>query len=258
MNEPLTPAARIQLELDLDRLPVLVDLLHRHYDDLLALGSRNPDDPAERYPIRPEVLDLTNRRWKDGTIYDPAGEADLTARIGARRHGILPTLTSWVSRAAGAMHDQNITHTPPINPDQIVYAIDSHGLATLTRPCATPTTEAGWLRHHLDWILSWEYAPELALDMRLICADLEQLPLWAAANDHACLTYSQAAETLGISTATLYRWADEGRIHPVTDQNGQKLFVIREVRQVIARRKQTKARTSTTWTPRPRVTRRKG
>lgn len=195
----LNPAARAQLERDLDDLPDLADQLDQHYDDLLAHPTRSPDDPWIRYPIDAHPLDLADRRSK-GPGLDPIGEADLARRIGARRAGILPTLGSWVRLAEGEMLDLDVSHTDPA--DQ-----------------PTVTTEAGWLSQHLDWIGGQQWVTELAHDVRGLAADLTQLigPAYAEPDHSATATITELAASTGIPAQTIYRWVHLGYLVPVTD-----------------------------------------
>lgn len=208
----LTDQQRWQIVDDLDDLPILADTLNRHYDALLAAGSRNPDDPWIRYPIAVGVLDLADRRLKGEPILDPIGEADLARRIGQRRHGILPTLVSWVSIAVGEMADLDLPHRPPADPDRIVWEATDTGTIRATRPGVTVASEAAWLLQHLDWIAGQQWVTELATDIRTITADLKALlgPAHPQPDDDSTGTIPQIAAQTGIPARTLWRWAARG------------------------------------------------
>lgn len=228
-DEPwLDLATRYQLERDLTDLPELTTQLERNYDALLARGDRNPDDPQERYPIRTNVLDLADRRWKQEAITDPAGEADLARRIGARRLGILPTLASWVSLTVGEMHDAEAWHTRPADPDQVVWVVTTAGEIHATKPGPTVASEAGWLRRHLDWIVEQQWVTELADEVRQIVTDLDSLGISHEGPDHhATGTLLELSDALDIPAGTLRRWAALGWLAPITDKR-PKLYVRHE------------------------------
>lgn len=243
-------ATRLQLERDLVDLPTLAELLERNYDALLSRGDRNPDDPNEKYPIRPDVLDLADRRWKWATngieprtlatrgivehAADPAGEADLARRIGARRLGILPTLASWVSLTVGEMHDAEAWHTRPADPDQVVWVATTAGEIHATKPGPTVASEAGWLRRHLDWIVEQQWVTELADEVRQIVTDLDSLGIsHDAPNPHACLTAEQIADQYPVSRATVYRWWNAGHLIDAGKVNRKRVFVAHEIEALI-------------------------
>ena len=213
----LNLADRLQLERDLADLPTLAEVLDREYFALLARGDRDPDDSSVRYVTRFDVLDLADRRWKrDAIATDPAAEADTARRLGARRQGILPTLASWVSLAVGEMHDAGEWHTPPTDPDQIVWAVTPDGTTTATKPGPTVATEAGWLHRHLDWIVEQQWAPDLADELRRIMRDLEQLGINFEGPDHrATGTVRELAEQLDIPQQTIRDWVRKGWLVPI-------------------------------------------
>lgn len=243
-------ATRLQLGRELADLPQLADLLEHHYDDLLAHGSRNPDDPWQRYPIDPTPLDLADRRTKwaingpepltlktrriTGPGVDPAGEANLARHIGARRQGILPTLVSWVSLAAGEMHDTGQWHLPPTDPDRIVWQVDPDGIAHPTKPGPTITTETQWLRHHLDWIVQQQWSTELATEIHTIVTDLTHLGITLdGPNHHTCLTADQIADIEPVSRRTIYRWWQQGLLTDAGKIDRKRVFILHEVRALI-------------------------
>lgn len=244
-------AARLQLERDLADLPTLVELLERNYDALLSRGDRNPDNPNEKYPIRPDVLDLADRRWKWATngieprtlatrgivehAADPAGEADLARRIGARRLGVLPTLASWVSLTVGEMHDAGQWHLRPADPDQVVWVATTTGEIRATKPGPTVASEAGWLLRHLDWIVGQQWVTELADELRRIVEDLARLGVTMdGPHHHACLTADQIADQHPVSRATVYRWWKAGMLTDVGKVDRKRVFVVHEVKALIS------------------------
>lgn len=212
-------AARLQLQRDLADLPTLADILERNYTALLARGDRNPDDSSVRYVTRFDVLDLADRRWKrDAIATDPAAEADTARRLGARRQGILPTLASWVSLAVGEMHDAGEWHSPPADPDQVVWVVESDGTTHATKPGPSVASEAGWLHRHLDWIVEQQWAPDLADELRRIMRDLNQLGISFEGPDHrATGTVRELAEQLSIPESTIKSWIRRGQLAPIKD-----------------------------------------
>jgi hypothetical protein len=250
----LTLADRLQLERDLTDLPELADILDRNYHQLLAQGDRDPDDRAIRYPTRMDVLDLADRRTKwersadrtepltlnDRGIHDPSIDpawwADMARRLGNRRQGILPTITSWVSLAVGEMHDTGTWHTQPTDPDRIVWQVGPDAIAHPTKPGPTVASETAWLTHHLEWITTQQWSIDLAAELRTIIRDLEQLGIdYTAANQHACLTADQIADIEPISRSTIYRWWNQGLLTDVGKIDRKRVFVLHEVRTLIAR-----------------------
>lgn len=219
--EWLTLAQRVQLDLDLADLPTLAETLERHADDLLAHGTRNLDAPG-RTPADLDVVDLADRRVKGGPILDPIGEADLGRRIGARRRGILPTLESWVSLAAGEMADVDAQMVDPADPDRIVWVVDLDGIVRATRPGVTVASEAGWLRMHLDWIAGQQWVTELAEEIRSIVADLDDLGVgWGRVDERTVLCDLDLAEMLDVSTSTIRKWRSRGRLDWALDADGE-------------------------------------
>lgn len=188
----------------LDALPDLHDTLLRHYGELLSHGERTAD-PRVRDVADVDVIDLADTRSKRRDD-DPAGEADLASRIGARRVGVLPTLSAWVRLAEGEMLDAGEPCTTPA-------------------PAPTITTEAGWLRMHLDWIMAQQWVRELAADvvgvaggLRAIVGDSRELP------DHAVvLPLTRMARHVGVAETTLRTWSARGWITPATDADGDVL-----------------------------------
>lgn len=217
----LTPAERAQLERDLDDLPDLADQLHAHYQQLLAAGDRNPDDRSIRYPIDTQPLDLASSSRKGNRmLLDPIGEADLARRIGARRHGLQPTLESWVVLADSEMWDTDIEHTEPAD-----------------HP--TVTTETGWLRMHLDWITAQQWVVELASEIRALTADLVHLvgPAYARPDDETVGTIPQLAAWCNVGASTIYRWAKDGHLNQAgVDDFGRRQYFTGEVMAVKASR----------------------
>ena len=230
----LNLAQRTQLELDLDELPDLADVLERNYHELLARGSRNPDDPVHRYPIDPAALDLADRRTKPDATDDPIGEADLARRIGERRLGVLPTLVSWVGLAVGEMHDLGEQHRAPTNPDRMVWVVDSRAQVWRARqPEPSVASECLWLRQHLDWIAGQQWVIEFVDEIRALVADLVELVGDGVANNHACLTATELHDRRIASKATVYRYWKAGMLTDVgKDARGRRLFVLHEVRAV--------------------------
>lgn len=228
----LTLADRLQLERDLADLPTLAATLERHYPDLLARGASNPDDHSVRYVIDPAVLDLADRRIKD-TLLDPAGEADLARRIGARRHGIAPTLAGWVSIAVDEMHRLDVWHLTPTDPDRITWTVDPAGTVDATRPGVTVASEAAWLAGHLDWIAGQQWVVELAREIRDLVADLERLvgPAHATPDHGAVGTITELAASTCVPAATIYRWVSNGWLTPINNTR-PRLFVRRDVLSV--------------------------
>lgn len=221
--EWITYTQRLQLDTDLANLPELADHLDRNYAALLAAGSRNPDDPHQRYPISPHVLDLADRR---GEFDDPIGEADLARRMGSRRLGLLPTLASWVDLAAGEMTDVDASHTHPVR------GVDPATGARLAGRISV-TSEAGWLRRHLDWIAGQQWVIELAGEIRDMVVDLEQLVGDGTTHHHAALTGPEVEQLIGIPWSTLRRWDRSGWITSCgVDAHGRKLYASRDVRSV--------------------------
>ena len=214
LTDWLGQAAREQLRRDLRDLPGLVDQVDRHREALLRQGTPTLDRIG-RIPANLQVVDLTDQRTKDGAaILDPIGEADLARRIGERRHGILPTLSSWVSLAVGEMHDCDCAHTPPVDPAE-------------RQP--TITTESGWILQHLDWIVGQQWVVELAQDVRGIVADLEQLvgPEGLAPDERTAMCALDLAELLDISSSTVRMWKARGWIDWAMDPSGD---VIRDLK----------------------------
>lgn len=214
----LSIADHAQLQRDLTDLPALAAQLDRHYHDLAARGEADPADRKLRAPARGDVLDLADRRWKT-PAYDPAGEADLARRIGARRQGILPTLGSWVSCAAGEMHDADQWHQTPADPDQLLFTASPSGEIRVTRSGPTVATEARWLADHLDWIATQQWVTELAADLRDIVVDLAALGVTLEGPDHhATGTIAELADALDIPAATLRSWVTRGWLTPLNDK----------------------------------------
>ena len=231
----LSLADRLQLERDLADLPELAAILDREYFALLARGDRNPDDHAIRYPIATAVADLADRRWKTDTIAtDPALEADTARRIGARRLGIAPTLASWVSLAVGEMHHAGAEHTPPMNPDLVVWVVEAAGAVHQTRPGPSVTSEAGWLRRHLDWIVEQQWVTDLAGEIRAIVSELDQLGInLDGPDERACMTADHLAELFEIHRSTIERWYRAGHLTDVGKVDRKRVFIVREVRTLV-------------------------
>lgn len=195
-NTWLNPAARAQLERDLDDLPDLMDQLQRNYPELLAAGDTNPDDHAIRYPIATTVLDLHDTRTKHEDI-DAAGLAQLDRLANARRLGVLPSLELWLTMLEADMLDANIDHTPPA--------------------FGTTTTAAGWLRNHLDWISTRQEVQELAIEVRGFVTDLEHIvgKAYATPDETTIGTIREIATRTGIPASTLWQWARQGWLTPL-------------------------------------------
>lgn len=243
----LSLADRLQLERELTDLPELAEQLDRNYDALLAQGDRDPDDRSVRYVTRFEVLDLADHRFKwersatsteplttrdrgiHGPTTDPAWWADLARRMGSRRQGILPTLASWVSLAAGEMHDAGAWHTTPADPDQIVWVVTPDGDTHATKPGPTVTTEAGWLRRHLDWIAGQQWVTELAGEVHDIVTGLDALGISLAGPDHrATGTVRELADDLDIPEQTIRDWIRKEWLLPITTTR-PRMYVRHEV-----------------------------
>ena len=223
----LTFAATENLKRNLNDLPELVDQLRRHYPDLLGAGERNPDDPKVRYPAKLAVVDLADGRAKGGTN-DPAGEADLARRIGARRWGVLQTLASWVVLADGEMWDDDHQHHPPAD-------------------TPTVTTEAGWLVRHLEWISMQQWSTEMADDIAGMVRDLETIvgPAYARplSDRDVLATATELADILRAPSGTIRSWIARGRLQqahnhtsgrPLVTERGLALYYVVEAQAVAA------------------------
>jgi excisionase family DNA binding protein len=74
-------------------------------------------------------------------------------------------------------------------------------------------------------------------------AALEDGPPVAPTREHEpAMTLSEAADALELSTSTLRRWADAGRIHAIRTSGGHRRFPTREVRRLQAARHRPKVR----------------
>jgi len=210
----LSPAAREQLARDLDDLPELADQLSRHYDALLAKGSRDERDKTVRYVIEPGVLDLADVRAKDGIELNPIDAGDCARRNGGRRTGVLVVLGDWVRLADGEMWDLGIEHGD-------------------TASVPTVTTEAGWLARHLAWIGGQQWVTEMAGVIRSIVADLESHvgPAYAAPDPTTVGTVTELAALTGIPAGTIYRWSMGRLTLAGKDDKGRRLYFRREVVQ---------------------------
>lgn len=239
-------------------LPTLADLLDRNYDALLRKGDRDPDDSSVRYVVKFDVLDLADRRTKwehsatrtepltladrgiAGPTVDPEWWEEMARRLGARRQGITPTLTAWVSLTVGKMHTAGHTHLPPLDPDDVVYVATTTGTVTATKPGPSVGSEAGWLRRHLDWIAYQPWAPQLAGEVADMIRDLERIvgPADATPQAGTVQTTAELANILGIPASTVRRWASpggplkqaEGRFGPLTDSKGRRLYYLTDAR----------------------------
>ena len=225
-------ATRLQLDRDLADLPTLAELLDRNYFHLLAKGDRNPLDSAVRYVVKFDALDLADRRFKPAyTAADPVIEADTARRMGARRQGILPTLTSWVGIVVDDMHRHDAWHRIPTDPDQIVWAVDTEGVAHPSKPGPSVASEAGWLGSHVEWICGQPYVIELADELRRIVLDLEALGVGRTAPDRwATMTADELRNADIVSKATVYRWFNAGLLTDVGKVDRKRVFVVHEVK----------------------------
>lgn len=232
----LTTAQRVQLETDLANLPILAELLERHYEDLLAHGSRNPDDPWISYPPSFTALDLADQRLKAEITHDPIGEADLARRIGARRRGVLPTVEAWVRIADNEMTDLDIEHRPPEDPDRRVWVGHRVEAPQAARPGVSVAGEASWLVRHLDWIVGQQWIIELAGELRQIVNDLEHLvgPARVIVDHRSAGTIAELAEWTGVPTSTIYRWTTGKLTRAGWDDRGCSLWFRREVEAIKA------------------------
>lgn len=213
-------ADRLQLERELADLPDLIDILDGSYWPLLARGDRDPVDAAVRYVTRFSVLDLADRRHKGEAAADPAAEVARRGDTG-RRYGLLPTLEAWVRTFEAQMLDQDVDHDDPVL-DQT----------------ATATTSAGWLRRHLDWIITQPDVVQLAAEIHQIITDLDMHGISTTGpNDAACMTADDIANLEGPSRATIYRWWKAGRLTDVgRNDRGQRVFILTEVRALNQKR----------------------
>jgi hypothetical protein len=208
----LNPAARAQLERDLDDLPELWDQLDANREHLLARGDRNPDDPPMRYPINTNVFDLLRpHRPNPGTNAADLAEHDRLAA--ARRLGVHQTLQTWVVTIEADMLDAEAEHRQPWIPGTITHY-------------------TGWLRAHLDWIGARPEIQELAHQLRTIVTDLERAvgPAYASPDNNATGTITQLAATTNIPASTLYRWAAAGWLQPL--QPGERIYSRRDALQL--------------------------
>lgn len=198
-------ARRAQLKENLKQ--TLVDLAEAFpLLPLFRLAGSRPVDPEKRVgtssPARPPlvlaVLDLEDSREKADS--DPQRlDYDLDRRAGARRNGVVPTLQSWVRRADGEMHDQDLKHNPP------GQALACGGACMITSsiagdlmqgPCtydrdkhlepATIGSETAWLQAHVDWISKQPWADEIAAELEQMLTDIKAVTGWSRAEPDRC------------------------------------------------------------------------
>jgi hypothetical protein len=151
-----TDKQRAELSKALAAIPDVFALLW-----MFILPGSKPADPDRRIstasPSRPplnlEVLDLLDIREKKDA---PATrDYQLDRMAGARRQGVLPTLSSWVRYVEASMLDAGEEPQPP--PDE-----------------ATVVGECGWLNAQLDWIVEQEWAYEFDNDIHKMLGDLRR------------------------------------------------------------------------------------
>lgn len=259
----LNDALRDQLDRDLADLPELAATLLRHYRDLVGRGERGDDDPAARYPARFAVLDLADRRPKAPCAghacpgcptCDAAGEADLAARIGARRVGILPGLIAWVSHFVGEL-DPSAIVLEPSDPARVRW---------VTRPDQTVVAQTGWepnvareahwLRVHLPAIAALPSALELARDVRGMVRELEEHvgPNGGPRPDHEVLaTETDLRWMLDVPRGTISWWTTTGRLpqavnrqtgQRLVDRHGHRLYFVADAGVLVAKREHSATR----------------
>lgn len=257
MSEWITQAQREQLARDLADLPDLVDQLERHYPELLGRGERGGEDPQMRYPARLSVLDLADNRpkrvspWRG---YLPnAAELHAFARDvcgGVRRRGVIQELGGWVRMAHEEMQQDGAPHSHPATSLDAWAATTTGDVWPTCIGGPTVTTEAGWLRRHLDWICGRQWVDELADDMRRLVADLEVIvgPAYAAPlpDREVLATQAELVERLKVPRGTISYWTSTGRLRqavdPATgrgllDAAGRKLYLVVEAQSLkVARR----------------------
>jgi hypothetical protein len=105
-------------------------------------------------PVSLALVDLTDTREKPDA--DLVGvDVDLEQRAGGRRQGVLPTLASEVRLVDAELWDHGIEHDPPSTTPSVA-------------------TECAFLLVHLDWIVTQQWADEVATVVRGIWQDLRQ------------------------------------------------------------------------------------
>ena len=228
----------------------------------LLPGSQPPDPEkrtahtvvSHRSILRLEVVDLLDVREK-ADASPTRDDFDVDRRAGARRQGILPTLSSWVRLVDSEMWDEGDEHQNP--PTQ-----------------RTVAGECAWLASQLEWIEAQRWVGEIEEDLARMLADMLRAcgvkpepvyrcpncrdlvrpedkgawyrclgcgQTWAMHNEINRLLAQQAntmtlkacAEDVGRPKSSLEEWRARGLINPVAkDDRGRFLFDVECVRRI--------------------------
>ena len=219
-------------------------------------SSRSNSGPGSRPLVVLQVLDLLDEREKrdaEPTRTDYA----IDRAAGARRQGVLPTLSSWVRLVDSELWDDSEKHDPPADSPTVL-------------------SECGFLLTHLEWIDERQWANELHDEMGDIwrnlrgalairdaevfhCPDCRWVVepqdggawyrcsgchrTWAMANEINALMRRQAnvmtmrecAKAAELDLRTLQRYRADGALTPVAWRQTTPLFNVEHVRSIQAK-----------------------
>src|SRR4249919_506476 len=142
----------------LDELPAAYDLL-----PLFMLPGSRPDMGSHqrhgsdntRSPLALSALDLADERTK-ADASPTRSDYELDRMAGARRQGVLPTLSSWVRLVDGELWDELTEHAEPDeNP--------------------TVAGECAWLHSHIRWIGERQWLDEITQDIIGMLRDVREV-----------------------------------------------------------------------------------
>lgn len=142
----------------LDELPAAYDLL-----PLFMLPGSQPDMGSlqhhsasnTRSPLVLSALDLADTRTK-ADAEPTRSDYELDKLAGARRQGVLPTLSSWVRLVDSELWDLNIEHEAPAD-------------------APTVAGECAWLRSFTHWISQQQWLDEIEADITGMLRDIREV-----------------------------------------------------------------------------------
>lgn len=153
---------------------------------------------------------------------------------------------SFIAGITDGEEDRHILRAIVQLADALSLPVTAEGVETLE--------QAGWVRslgcRHIQGYLFAAPGPAPALETllrqglpreweaALMAADTPQTPAAAVASERAAdeqtVPLGEAAEALGVSTSTLRRWSDSGRIRAIRTSGGHRRFPVGEIQRLRA------------------------